>query len=70
MAGGADDGPRDEAIGPRSLAYRVRVDERSDGILRMHEEPVLTGLVEMSGVQILWFDDFYDTPFRVGDWLA
>jgi hypothetical protein len=28
----------------------------------MHEESVLAALVELSGVQIVWFDDFYDGP--------
>ncbi|MCO1618065.1 hypothetical protein AB0F93_31845 [Micromonospora tulbaghiae] len=34
--------------------------EEPDEDLLMHEESVLAGLVELSGVEILWCDDFYD----------
>jgi hypothetical protein len=42
--------------------YVVFVDEELSDVLRMHEESVLAALAELSGVQIVWFDDFYDGP--------
>ncbi|RZT77835.1 hypothetical protein EV382_1000 [Micromonospora violae] len=37
-----------------------RVPEEPDEYFLMHEESVLASLVELSGVEILWCDDFYD----------